>query len=175
MRGASDVTLLQNSVTMTTTAELMGDALRVEVRIANDKTGHHVPTDFPLRHLILVVRATDAGGNLLTLTEGPALPEWTGDYAGQPGQAYAKILEDTWTGEAPTMAHWREVVVKADTRIPALATDISHYRFTVPANGPVTIETKLIYRRAFQQLMEWKGWAVPDVVMEEETVLVSPP
>lgn len=173
MPGAGDETLLQNAVTMTTTARLKGNQLVVEVSITNDKTGHHVPTDVPLRHLILAVRATGADGRPLALRSGPVLPDWTGNYAGQPGRYYAKILEDTWTGEAPTAAYWRDVRIIKDTRLAAFATDTSRYTFAAPADGAVTVEARLIFRRAFQQLAEQKGWDDPDIVMEEEKLVLS--
>jgi hypothetical protein len=173
MPGARDEALLQNSVTMTTSAQLVEDGVIVEVSITNDKTGHHVPTGVPLRHMILVVQATDADGNPLPLHDGPALPDWTGDYAGQPGQYYAKILEDEWTGESPTGAYWRDIHLVEDTRLAAFETDVSQYAFAAPGDGAVTIEVRLIFRRAFQQLMEWKGWDDPDIVMEQETVVVA--
>jgi hypothetical protein len=173
MAGASDETLLQNSVTMTTTAQLEGGEVVVEVSITNDKTGHHVPTGVPLRHMILAVRATGGDGNPLPLGDGPVLPDWTGDYAGQPGRTYAKILEDEWTGESPTGAYWRDIRLVEDTRLAAFATDVSQYAFVMPADGPVTVEARLVFRRAFQQLMEWKGWDDPDIVMEEDVVRVT--
>jgi len=175
MAGASDEELLQNSVTMTTTARLKEQEVLVEVSITNDKTGHHVPTGVPLRHLILAVRATDADGNRLPLRDGPVLPDWTGDYAGQPGKYYAKIVKDEWTGESPTGAYWRDISLVEDTRLAAFATDVSRYTFVAPAEGSVTVEARLIFRRAFQQLMEWKGWDDPDIVMEEETIVVAAP
>lgn len=175
MPGASDKKLLQNAVTMTTTAQLRGDRILVEVRITNDKTGHHVPTGVPLRQVILVVQATDADGHPLPLRDGPVLPDWTGNYAGQPGRYYAKILKDEWTGEAPTGAYWRPVSIVEDTRLPAFATDISRYTFTAPAKGQATIEARLVFRRAFQKLMEQKGWDVPDILMEEEKIVVAVP
>jgi hypothetical protein len=172
MPGAQDENLLQNSVTMTTTAHVQGGAMQVEVSITNDKTGHDVPTDAPLRHMILVVQATGADGQPLALGGGPLLPDWTGNYAGQPGRYYAKILQDEWTGEAPTAAYWRPVHIVEDTRLAAFATDTSRYTFAVPANGPVTVEARLVFRRAFQQLAEQKGWNDPDIVMEEEKIVV---
>ncbi len=175
MAGASDETLLQNSITMTTTARLKGQEVLVEVSINNDKTGHHVPTGVPLRHIILVVQATDADGNLLPLRDGPVLPDWTGNYAGQSGQYYAKILEDEWTGESPTGAYWRDIRLVEDTRLAAFATDVSQYAFAAPAEGSATVEARLIFRRAFQELMEQKGWDDPDIVMEEETIVVGVP
>ncbi|MGD9146524.1 MAG: hypothetical protein PVI80_13255, partial [Anaerolineae bacterium] len=158
MPGVNDLALMQNSVTMTTTAGVNGDEVVVEVSITNDKTGHHVPTGAPLRHMILVVQATDAGGQPLPLAGGPLLPEWTGDYAGLPGRYYAKILEDKWSGEVPTPAYWRDIRLVEDTRLAAFATDESTYTFEAPDEGPVTVETRLVYRRAFQELMEQKDW-----------------
>jgi hypothetical protein len=173
MPGAADEAFLQNAVTMTTTATLKGSQVVVDVSITNDKTGHHVPTDVPLRHLILVVEATGADGKPLALGKGPALPEWTGDYAGQPGKAYAKILRDEWTGETPTAAYWRPVTIVEDNRLAAFATDSSRYTFEAPADGPVVVEARLLFRRAFQKLAEEKGWDDPDIVMEEATVTVK--
>ncbi len=174
MPGAADETLLQNAVTMTTTARLQGDKLLVEVSITNDKTGHHVPTDVPLRHLILVVQVTDADGHRLPLRAGPVLPDWTGDYAGLPGKTYAKVLQDEWTGEMPTAAYWRPVRVVEDTRLAAFATDVSRYTFQAPEPRPVTIETRLIFRRAYQQLMQQKGWTDPDILMEQNRITLLP-
>ncbi len=173
MPGAKDEVLLQNSVTMTTTAQLREGEVVVEVSITNDKTGHHVPTGVPLRHMILAVRATDANGNPLPLSDGPVLPDWTGDYAGQPGRTYAKILEDEWTGESPTGAYWRDIRLVEDTRLAAFAMDVSQYAFAAPADGSITVEARLIFRRAFQQLMEWKGWNDPDILMEEDVVRMT--
>jgi hypothetical protein len=172
MPGAKDEVLLQNSVTMTTAAQLEGDKVLVEMSITNDKTGHHVPTGVPLRHMILVVKATDADGEPLPLVEGPLLPGWTGDYAGQPGRTYAKILKEEWTGQSPTGAYWRDISLVEDTRLPAFATDVSQYAFAAPADGPITVEARLLYRRAFQELMEQKGWDDPDILMEEGSVIL---
>jgi hypothetical protein len=173
MLGPGDEAFLQNTVTMTTTARLEGDTLQVEVAITNDRAGHHVPTDSPLRHLILVVQATDAEGNRLSLHEGLTLPDWTGDYADRPGKGYARILEDPLTGEVPLMNFWRPAQVVTDTRLAALATDITRYTFVAPAGGPITVEARLLYRRAFQQLMVWKGWNDPDLLMASETITLA--
>ncbi len=78
MPGASDVELLKNSVTMTVDAKIKGGRLLVDVQIENDKTGHHVPTDSPLRQLILLVNVTDEDGQTLSLLEGETIPDWGG-------------------------------------------------------------------------------------------------
>jgi hypothetical protein len=100
------------------------------------------------------------------------LPDWTGDYAGEAGRYYAKVLKDEWTGESPTGAYWRDISLVEDTRLAAFATDVSQYTYAAPVDGPVTIEVRLLFRRAFQQLMEWKGWDDPDILMEEATIVL---
>jgi hypothetical protein len=175
MPGAGDETLLKNAVSMTTTATAESSQIVVNVDITNDKTGHHVPTGVPLRQMLLVVEAQDADGNRLLLQEGAELPAWTGNLAGQPGRYYAKILEDEWTGETPTAAFWRDIRLVEDTRLPALATDTGHYIFVAPEHSPVTVKTQLIFRRAFQKVMEQKGWNDPDIVMAEEIIVVDMP
>ena len=82
------------------------------------------------------------------------------------------MLQDEWTGETPTAAYWRPVKIVADTRIPALGTDRSQYTFDLPAGSGTadadgaTVEARLIFRRAFQKLMEQKGWTDEDVLMD---------
>ncbi len=181
MPGASDEELLQNAVTMTTTARLEGDTVVVQVDITNDKTGHHVPTDSPLRHLILLVRATDGRGRALPLRDGPTVPEWggvgdpeRGYYAGLPGKAFAKVLRELWTEVSPTGAYWNPTRVLEDNRLAAFATDTSTYTFAAPNDGSkVTVEATLLFRRAFKELMDQKGWDVPDIVMEQEVITLS--
>ena len=174
MPGALDEVLLQNAVTMAATARREGEAVVVQVAVTNDQTGHHVPTDSPLRHLILLVHATDSQGNALSLQDGPTVPEWGGVQAGMPGKAYAKVLEELWTEISPSGAYWNPTRVLSDNRLAAFATDASTYTFAAPQAGEATIEVSLIYRRAFAQVMAQKGWAVPDIVMERETVVLNP-
>jgi hypothetical protein len=171
MLGVEDEILMQNSVTMTSTAERIGDQVQVRVSITNDKTGHHVPSDAPMRSLILVVEALDAEDNPLTLSEGSVNPDWSGDLGGLPGKTFAKILRDEWTGEAPTASFWRTLSLVEDTRIAALATDSSSYHFDAPA-GAVTVNVRLLFRRAFYELSQLKGWNDPDMLMEHETLQV---
>lgn len=172
MPGAADEKLLQNSVTMKTSARRDGDQLQVEVSITNDKTGHHIPTDAPIRSMILVVEVLDADGNPVTLRAGTVNPAYSGDYSGLPGKTFAKVLRDDWTGETPTGAYWRPVTIVEDTRLPALATDTTRYSFDAPAGKTVTVNVRLIFRRAFATLMQQKGWSDPDILMEHESISV---
>ena len=87
---------------------------------------------------------------------------------------YAKVLADTYTGETPTFAYWRQTTLVSDNRIPALATDTSVYRFALPPGaGPITVDGQLLLRRAFIELMDAKNWNTPDMLMEHETVVVE--
>ncbi len=171
MPGAADEHLLRNAVTLTAEARRTDERVTIEVTINNDRTGHHIPTDSPLRHLILLVEARDATGPL-TLVQGPTLPDWCGtgersdgQYAGLPGTAYAKVLEELWTEIAPTGAYWNPTRVLSDNRIPALSADTTTYVFAAPTAA--TIEITLFFRRAFIDLMEQKGWNVPDIEMAD--------
>ena len=170
MLGATDETFLQNAVTMQTSAEWIDGQVQVEVSITNDQTGHHVPTDAPMRSLILVVEVRDAEGNLLELLDGSVNPDFSGDYAGVAGQTYAKVLRDELTGETPTSAFWRPVTIVTDNRIAAMATDSTNYTFAAPTDDSVTVQVRLWYRRAFYELANLKGWNDPDILMEEATI-----
>ncbi len=49
----------------------------------------------------------------------------------------------------------------------------ARYTFAAPDEGPVTVEARLMYRRALQELMEQKGWDEPDIVMEESQIVLE--
>jgi len=173
MPGANDLALMQNAVTMTTKTSRTTGKLQVEVTVTNDKTGHHVPTDAPMREMILVVEVKDASGKIVTLLQGPKLTERAGDYSGQPGKIFAKLLRDEWTGASPTAAYWRPVTIVEDTRLAAMASDTTRYSFNLPSGQTAKVTVRLVYRRANQQLMDLKGWTDPDLIMEEEIIQVK--
>ena len=181
MPGATDEELLQNAVTLTAVARREGETVIVDVNITNDQTGHHVPTDSPLRHLILLVKATDAQSDPLAQVDGPTVPDWggvgdpgQGYYAGLPGKAFAKVLEELWTEISPSGAYWNPTRVLSDNRLAAFATDTSSYTFSAPTGAGVTVEVTLLFRRAFIELADQKGWDVPDIVMERQTLRIGP-
>lgn len=167
MPGSYDEDFLRTALSMNAEVREVAGRLWVSVDITNDGAGHHVPTDSPLRHLLLVVDALDAQGEGLTWRSGGLLPQWAGEFEGLPGRIFAKVLRDQWTGELPTGAYWRPVEVASDTRIPALATRSSHFSFTPPADGAGSVRVRLIYRRAWPDLNEWKGWDDADVLLDE--------
>ena len=110
-----DETLLRKALTLSASAAKQEGKIVVNVTLTNDKTGHHVPTDSPLRHLILLVEAKDAEGKVLKQSAGLELPFWCGVgdpdkgyYAGLPGKTYAKLLRERWTRVFPTGAYWND-------------------------------------------------------------------
>jgi hypothetical protein len=182
MPGAADEELLQNAVSIEVVGRRTPEEIVVEVILTNDQTGHHVPTDSPLRQMILLVQARDASGKDLAQTAGPTLPDWAGVgdpaqgyYAGLPGMGYAKILEELWTEVSPTGAYWNPTRVLSDNRLAAFESHASTYAFALPESGSqagIEVEVRLIFRRAFKELMDQKGWDVPDLLMEQETFLL---
>ena len=180
MPGASDVNLLQNAVSMTANAEVDENKIVVNVSVVNDKTGHDVPTDSPLRQVILIVTAHDQNGKELALANGPTIPEWggvgnpeDGYYSGLPGKLYAKTLMELWTGVTPTGAYWNPTRVISDTRLAPFVPYSSSFFFESPSGGEAQVQVKLIFRRAFITLMDQKGWKIPDVVMGQTELTVS--
>ena len=174
-----DETLLKNSLTMTVKTKVQKQKIAVDVTLCNDKTGHHIPTDSPIRHLILLVAAKDSRGNALALIEGPTLPEWcgTGDpakgyYAGLPGKTYAKLLIELWSKVFPTGAYWNHTEIVSDNRLAAFAKDVSSYSFIKPASGNTEVTVTLLYRRAFKNIVDWKKWDTPDIVMAQKKVML---
>jgi mono/diheme cytochrome c family protein len=178
--GASSTDLLQNAVTMNVSASRIGDRITATVTLLNDMTGHSVPTDSPLRQIILLVRATDSRGKELTLLDGPTIPEWggVGDpkggyYAGLPGKIFAKTLMELWTEIMPTGSYWNPTRVVEDTRLGVYASDTSAYAFAAREEGKVQVEVTLLYRRAFKELMDQKGWDTPDIMMERQILAIE--
>jgi hypothetical protein len=176
MTSASDPEFLQSAVALTATATVIDGWVWVNVNLFNRGAGHHIPTDSPLRQMLLVVEATDTAGKPLDVSYGPKLPTWAGDLGGLSGKAFAKVLQDEWTGEIPSVAIWRPIRIVEDTRLPALKSDYSLYSFQLPEDLPedeVTIEVRLLYRRAYQQLAEWKGWNDPDLLMAQQSIRIQ--
>jgi hypothetical protein len=154
--------------------ESKDEYLQVTVSLFNDNTGHKIPTDYPLRHMLLLVDVLDEDGNPLTLENGPTLPPWAGEgeadkgyYAGLPGKGYALILSELWTEISPSGAYWNPTRVVEDTRLEPFEEDFSIYRFSVPEGGTLKVYVKLLLRRAFIEIMDQKGWIDPDIVMAE--------
>jgi hypothetical protein len=176
---------LENALSMTMEAEIVGDSLEVEVAITNDQTGHHVPTGVTIRNMILLVEASQASdGQPLEHTGSTAADEAIHDlggcapgstadeciadsaqgyYGGLPGRLYGKInraapIPPQEVGTSPTF-FTDAVEIVSDNRIPALATDTSNYTFALPAeSGDLEIRARVIYRRSWRALGDGKDW-----------------
>jgi hypothetical protein len=177
--GVADDELLQNALTLDVRANFQDGQVEVGVTITNDRTGHHVPTGSPLRHLILLVEVTNPDQVPLACLDGPTVPDWCGVgdraeacYGGLPGKAYAKVLQEWWTELAPTGAYWNKTRLLSDNRIAALAADTSRFIFDAADHEEVTVNVELLYRRAFASLLRQKGWEDPDIVLGQRTQAV---
>jgi hypothetical protein len=171
--GAVSTEFLQGTVAMDLSSQTQEGYIEASVKITNTNAGHHVPTDYPGRHLILVVEATDSRGKSLPLLDGPAVPEWGGAEAGLPGKAFAKVLRDVMSGEFPVVSYWKQALIHSDNRIPAFGTDVSSYKYGLPTDpGEIEIKATLTFRRLFQSLAEKKGWSIPDILMTERTTVI---
>ena len=168
--GATDMDLLQDTISMSLSSHQAYGQLNVAVSLTNTGAGHHVPTDFPGRHLILVVSADNDFEGPLTLVDGPEVPSWGGYQAGLPGVVYAKVLRDIQSGEAPVVSYWKQTAILSDNRLPAMGSHTSTYSFNLPTNGgDIVISARLIFRRVFQDIADQKGWDIPDINMREIT------
>lgn len=172
---------VQNAGTVRLVARRDGARLRVAVAVTNDRTGHDLPGGQNIRHAILLVTATDAAGASLTfVADGSStVPEYggagdpaAGYWAGLPGKGFAKIFGN----DSATNVFFTEATrIDEDTRIPAGATDWSDYVFELgDGAGPVRVEARLVYRRAFRALADEKGWVLtghgrpnPDLIAPE--------
>lgn len=173
MLGASDEQFMKTAVTVKSDAARENNSLHVNVNITNSSAGHDIPTDSPIRQMILVVEAFDANGKRLSLEQGPLNPAWAGDYAGQAGKTFQQVLQDQLSGEMPTAAFWRQTTVAQDTRLAPLATDSTQYTFELTDRQAAQVKVRLIYRRAMQSLAQQKGWNDADILLAQEVIQVT--
>ena len=160
---------LQAAIALDLQARIEGDEVVVEARITNAGAGHHFPTGVSIRNALLVVGAA-AGGAPLTQTGGPTVPWWAddevpgvqeGDYAGQPGAGFAKILAGRINGageEVMPVLFIDAERVESDTAIAAGETRTVSLRFARDGAAEATVSARLLYRRAFRALAVTKGW-----------------
>ncbi len=175
--GAADQELLQDTVSLSLESHETTGRLEVTVTITNTGAGHHVPTDYPGRQMILLVSADGPSGQALPLLQGPTLPAWAGEEAGLPGVVYAKVLVDLASGEKPVVSYWKQTLIDSDNRIPALAASRSTYIFQAPQDGgEIQLQVLLLFRRVFQDVALEKGWDMPDIIMveREQNVWLAP-
>jgi hypothetical protein len=172
--GLKDEAFMQETVDLEVAVEEGDNRIQVTVTLTNTGAGHHVPTDHPGRNMLLLVEAFDSDGGELELLDGGRVPTWGGDYAGQPGSGYAKVLRDVETGETPVVSYWKQTLIESDNRIAANASDKKVYTFQAPTGaalaGSYKVEVWLIFRRLYQELAERYEWDVEDILIAHEEI-----
>ncbi|MDP7005440.1 MAG: hypothetical protein QF718_04445 [Phycisphaerales bacterium] len=160
----STATYLDNSAELLVGAEVVDGELQVEVDVFNNGVGHHLPTGVTVRNCILLVEAFDEDGNSLEFTGdqvvhalGGVGDPAEGYYANEPGKLFAKCNHGE-DGTGPTF-YTDATGIIFDTRIPAMSIDSSAYSFAMPeGGGNVSVQARLIYRRAFRAFVDAKQW-----------------
>jgi len=162
----TSATYLQNAVTLTMNTQQVGSQLQVEVEIFNDQTGHSVPTGVTLRNMILRITASDSVGNSLVQISGDTIHDLggigdptLGNFAGLPGKLFAKINQDAAGNQG--IVFTEATSISSDNRIIALSTDTTSVSFDVSGlNDDVTVQSRLIYRRAPKYMVDAKNWTI---------------
>jgi len=164
-------TQLKTALALEMEGEVSENKLTITVFITNTNGGHWVPTGETIRSVMLLLKASDSGGNPLKLIKGGTLPDWTGkgnvktgNYAGLPGAVFARVLGDD-EGNL-NVPFWKATRIVADTRIRPKKTVTLKFEFLVedPDDEP-TAEASLIYRPAFRSLAKIKSWDVEDILI----------
>jgi hypothetical protein len=170
-------TIVKEAAQISLEPTLAGGQINVKVTVQNTGAGHKFPTDSPLRHLILLIEARDWRGSPLTQSGGPMVPVWAApDYAGYAGQIFANILKDKDTNLAPSFAYWNPVETAwqgADTRLVPGVPVQSIYAFAAPYDRSAKITARLIYRKAFKNVVDKKGWRLDDLDVEVTSAAVE--
>jgi hypothetical protein len=169
--GLKDEAFMRTTLEMTTSYKAHNDQVRLSISLANVNAGHHAPTDHPGRHIILLVRAAAADGNPLPLLQGPTIPDWTGDLAGEAGVVYAKVLKDAETGAFPVVNYWNPTLIVSDNRIPANQAAQSEYIFN-QADQPITLTIQVIFRRLYQPIASTYGWELSEIILNEDIITI---
>lgn len=185
--GVTDRAFMAEAIDLAVQTEQQAEALQITITLKNLKAGHHYPSGNPMRNMILLVDAIDSQSRPLTLLEGEKVPGWggsgaveDGNYAGLPGKGFAKVLREPapypgqrqhFRPEYPA-PHWRPAVIESDNRIPAKGSDVSTYRYRLPAglHGPIRITARLIYRRAYKKWLDSKGFTSEEMEIARQDI-----
>jgi len=170
-------TIVQGAAKVSLAPVLANGQIHVTVTVQNTGAGHKFPTDSPLRHLILLIKAEDWRGSPLTQSGGPTVPVWAApDLAGYGGQIFAHLLKDKDTNLAPSFAYWNPVEPAwdgADTRLVPGVPVQTVYSFAAPYDRSAKITARLIYRKAFKNVVDKKGWPLSDLDVEVTSTSVE--
>lgn len=164
---------LQNNLGLSLNVLEVGPGLiRATADVDNFGAGHSFPTGIGIRNAILVLEATYSGGSIQQVS-GPTVPYWgsddvagvqPGDLAGAPGKGFAKVLAGRINGTGPVVEPvlFIDAESSTNTTIASGAIDTTQVEFQLPPGVPsgtaVTVQARLLYRRAFRALQVTKGW-----------------
>jgi hypothetical protein len=182
--GAHDPETLKSAVTLDVDTRIDGDTLVVSTVTENVGAGHNVPGSGPIRGVLLKIDAWDAQGRqlsyiggkdgLLHALAGMGNPK-TGErgpqhWGGQPGRLYAKPLQsppDPKTGQPRLgVGGFAAERIAFDTTLRYRQPDKAEFRFRLPeGTAPVKVQATMVYRWAFIDLADAKGWTVEDRLM----------
>lgn len=167
-------TTLSSAITLAANGAEVSGQVQVNAQVTN-QSGHAFPTGISVRNAFVLISASYQG-TPLTQTSGPTLPFWLdddvpgqqpGDYAGQPGQGFAKVLQGRINGTGPVVMPVLFIdaeSVFSDTLIPSGATDTTTATFALPPGAQpgwqIDVDVKLLYRRAWRAVAVTKGWTL---------------
>jgi hypothetical protein len=179
--GSADESFLQSSVELTLSGQLDDRAVRLTTTVRPVNVGHRLPTGSPDRHLLLVVRATDARGGELVQESGPIISEAggvgsreAGNFAGSSGTIYGKLLRGP--GGVSPAPFWQAIAVELDTRLWPDRPDSKTFVFgRNDTRGPVRLQARVIYRRFYKAVADEKSWPVSDVLLSERMLEIPVP
>jgi hypothetical protein len=127
----TDLQGLREAVRLSVTTVCSIDAVEAEVVVSNIGVGHLLPTGSSERTLILEVAAHDHNGAPLPLRAGSRYPLDTS----APGTVGSRrFVADPPPGDAAVFR----------PRLAPFATDVSRFRFGLPASGPAYVSTRLV-------------------------------
>jgi hypothetical protein len=179
--GSTDEQFLRSSVELTLAGELDGRTIRARVTVRPVNVGHRLPTGTPERHLLLVIRSTNAGGGELVQKSGPKIPPGGGigprdsrNFAGLPGKLFGKLLRGP-DGYSPA-PFWQAIAIDSDTRLMPDQPDQTVITFdAADLHGRARIEARLIYRRFYKPVADEKSWPDADIILAERTLEIAVP
>jgi hypothetical protein len=171
--GVKNIEFMSSALSLDIIQKVENNQLSLRVILTNTAAGHHFPTDHPGRHLILVVKVLNQEGTPIPLKDGPVIPDWAGDPAGNPGKVYAKVLMDARSGDYPVVGYWKPTLIQSDNRLAANQGQETRYIFQL--NGePVTIQIRVLFRRLYQPIAEVYGWDLGEILLAEESFIIQP-
>lgn len=167
--GGSQAEMLRRCLRLeTTVSRTSGGDIEFAVSLTANDVGHHVPTGFIDRQLILFVDAF-AGKRALPAYQGPVLPEAIGaEEAGRAGRLYARVLADA-TGLRPARFWNADPDSLIDSRLRPGQPDRMAYRFPAAVDR---IRLRVVHRRLWKTDAAERGWDTNEELIIQNEVPV---